>query len=302
MSDFADDYKFGDIIYGRFDVTIDYWKYLLNKRNDVLHEFITSEQQKKNCPKILKTFQLQPDTTYDTLEKIAKEHADNSQTHFLIGYFHKGFKEKDTPKENLESMKEADPNIPQRYNDQRHTYHQNLYNSRYSPFSCLKIDHHTAVAQIGSIGNYDEYLRRACKFGVTNIKSVMPTATIRFALDNIPMNSVIEKSEVVTPKGKVVPITTSELRTLFRTWLHSKSHVVFYKGKQSVPAPWDEKPEDWLNYAKHRYEKYFNLLKKTGQAPVVNFLLNSNDAIAIDKEANLLKVTYEKLANFSQHQ
>lgn len=272
MTQFTRDYVIGDIVYGRFDQTVTYWKTLLQDRDDVFQAFMKDELERPNGAAIVKANK--ECTSYSALNTSLqglKDHADNSQVaNILISNFHKGFKPDLGEKANMDAMKVPNATLPARYNNHRQEYHSQLYKSRYSPFGCLHISHDTGAAAVGPVGSYDKYLRRACKFGVLNIDLVHPGTKIRFVLDNIDMKDVLAKTQFQDASHPLkVPITTSELRALFRNWKTTRGHVIFYRNQDVVQAPWDAEPDVWHAYAEARYKKYEKLMHTVGKAHLV---------------------------------
>ena len=103
-------------------------------------------------------------------------------------------------------------------------------------------------------------VRRACKFGIEYISSLPGAARVHYVLDGIDMDEVVNKATRALWVGTVgVPITTSELRYLFRKWSRYKDtqRVIFYRDGMSTRAPWLEEPAKWLPYAHDRVEKYW---------------------------------------------
>ncbi|HEX6368899.1 MAG TPA: hypothetical protein VF006_08200 [Longimicrobium sp.] len=103
-------------------------------------------------------------------------------------------------------------------------------------------------------------IRRACKFGIEYITSLQGGAKIHYILDGIAMDEVVNKKARALWVGTVgVPITTSELRYLFRKWWRYKDtqRVIFYRDGMSTRAPWLEEPAKWLPYAHDRVEKHW---------------------------------------------
>ena len=261
MSDFTREYQLGDILYGRFDCTQLYWNTLLEERPDVFKQFMLEETARENCPKELLGF---TGRTFQELSQKMRTHARSGQTHAVISYFHKGFKPEQSPAENLQNMGKVDKQIPQRFSKDKERYHQALYKSHYSPFACVQIDKDTGVAGVSKVGTYEKYLRRASKFGAINVGGLL-NARVHFVLDQINMPDVLAKAQFPEKPGStrnMVPITTSELRALFRNWQLAYKHVLFYRAQSRVQAPWEEQPDAWTQYAKQRCAKYAEVLIK----------------------------------------
>lgn len=271
MSDFTRDYKPGDILYGRFDQTQAYWAALIEERKDIFELFMKEETARSNCPKELSSFK---GTTFKELSQKMQDHAKAGQTHAVISYFHKGFKLEVSPEDNLKGAATPSDQVPPRFNAQKADYHNALYKSHYSPFASVQINNDTGAAGVGTVGTYEKYLRRASKFGATQVGNTLG-ARVHFVLDEIDMKDVLDKAEFPEKPGavrKMVPITTSELRALFRNWGFACKHVTFYRKQTVHPPPWDEDPKGWTEYAKRRCEKYAQLLNKQGKkAKIVEF-------------------------------
>jgi hypothetical protein len=129
-------------------------------------------------------------------------------------------------------------------------------------------------------------IRRACKFGIEYV-STYRNAHVHYILDEIDMDVVVQKGEVAMWTGKVgVPITTSELRYLFRTWHIHKNNTKlhFYLNQNEVKAPWMAEPGRWVAYAQHRVDKYRERLEGTERYPLQQFdraILRADAASAI---------------------
>jgi hypothetical protein len=125
---------------------------------------------------------------------------------------------------------------------------------------------------------------RACKYGIDYVLT-RPVAEFRtidfvkmsgapklhYVLDEITSASVAEKKKFPLSAfaqydpgrgGKKIerpgtPITTSELRYLFRTWHTHKAHLgnrLFFYRDQNVTAPlWDQDPDPWIKYAQREW-------------------------------------------------
>jgi thiamine pyrophosphokinase len=101
-------------------------------------------------------------------------------------------------------------------------------------------------------------IRRACKFGI-EFAVTSHYKKVHYVLDAITMTDVLNKTTFPLYSGKDgVPITTSELRFLFRNWNRFKGtgRVVFYSGFNAVQPPWETGNFDgWAAYALHLIEK-----------------------------------------------
>ena len=113
---------------------------------------------------------------------------------------------------------------------------------------------HAALIQLAAV-------RRACKFGIEYI-SQRSDSVVHYILDEIIAKDVVDQTTYSNFLGKKgVPITTSELRFLFRNWYHLKyramnKRLYFYKDQKFVRAPWYGDPALWLPYALYRVEKF----------------------------------------------
>lgn len=102
-------------------------------------------------------------------------------------------------------------------------------------------------------------VRRACKFGIEYISTLPGPARVHYVLDGINLDEVVSQAVRDLWVGtQGVPITTSELRYVFRRWARYKDtqRVVFYRDGMSTRAPWIEEPAKWVPYARHRVEKH----------------------------------------------
>lgn len=106
-------------------------------------------------------------------------------------------------------------------------------------------------------------VRRACKFGIEYVTSMVGDAKVHYVLDRINLGEVVDKRPrllTTTTSSAGIPITTSELRYLFRTWhrFRGRDRVIFYHHGQSTQAPWERRPDLWVPYARQRVHKYRN--------------------------------------------
>jgi len=287
MSDFTKEYRPGDILYGRFDYTQGYWNALLEERQDVFELFMKEETARSNCPRELQTTGAR---TFKDLSTKMQAHAKSGQTHAVISYFHKGFDDKLPPDENLKIAAKENPQIPPRFNKTKGRYHEALYKSRYSPFACIQIDQTTGVAGVATVGTYEKYLRRASKFGALNVGAVLGVR-VHFVLDKIEMKDVLGKTVFPSTDKSytLIPITTSELRTLFRNWDSAAGHVLFYLDQKRVKAPWDTEPAGWIEYAKRRCAKYSELLVKQNKKDKIVPFDDLKDAGALNRAADAMR-------------
>lgn len=113
-------------------------------------------------------------------------------------------------------------------------------------------------------------IRRACKFGIEYVTQVN-NGTVHYVLDGINMTDVIGRLDRPRPGNiRGVPITTSELRYLFRNWhrlqaLHDTRKLIFWRNRAPALPPWESDPKSWLVYAQHRLEKNLVLLTSDKQ-------------------------------------
>jgi hypothetical protein len=104
-------------------------------------------------------------------------------------------------------------------------------------------------------------VRRACKFGIEYI-SRQREVIVHYILDGIKSEDVVNKTSYGVMGGtKGLPITTSEIRYMFRNWFDLKNQaierkIMFYNDQAEVRAPWYDAPTLWLPYAQHRVDKY----------------------------------------------
>lgn len=106
-------------------------------------------------------------------------------------------------------------------------------------------------------------IRRACKFGIEYVMEFKDGA-IHYVLDGITMADVVSKAEMPINMAAQtgVPITTSELRYIFRNWYWFKDKVdqynglIFWRGYNRTMPPWVNEPAPWIPYAAHRVNKY----------------------------------------------
>lgn len=123
---------------------------------------------------------------------------------------------------------------------------------------------------------------RACKFALDYFVThpshrffVESTATeasgepkVHYALDELTSRTVAGKQAFNTLiGGQGVPITTSELRYLFRNWhlfkkAHDKKRLVFYRNLDVAKPLWEDDPSEWIPYAKHRLSKFGSIPKE----------------------------------------
>lgn len=114
----------------------------------------------------------------------------------------------------------------------------------------------------GIIG--DLAIRRSCKFGIDYFV-IAKGAQLHYILDGMSVPDIVSKkmyTNEVTKKDKI-PICTSEVRYIFRTWnqLKDTGRLHFYKDFQQCLAPWESSTymntwEGWADYAIDRVEKH----------------------------------------------
>jgi hypothetical protein len=104
-------------------------------------------------------------------------------------------------------------------------------------------------------------IRRACKFGIEYIMAYK-SGTVHYVTDGITMTDVVGKTQMPIDMGTRtgVPITTSELRYIFRNWHWFRERLdkglVFWRSYAPTTAPWITDPKIWIPYARHRVDKY----------------------------------------------
>jgi hypothetical protein len=88
---------------------------------------------------------------------------------------------------------------------------------------------------------------------------------VHYVLDGIDIPSVVGKGTYGVMGGaNGVPITTTELRFMFRYWHRLKAaatnrKIIFYSEQKAVTAPWYQGANLWLPYAKHRINKILDV-------------------------------------------
>lgn len=148
-------------------------------------------------------------------------------------------------------------------------------------------------------------IRRACKFGIENVlNAASPDARIHFVLDLFSrvcgerMVQATYKLEIAARSRTAVPITTSEIRYVYRNWHRLKDRVVFYYGFASEVAPWEDDTRKaawvgsdgnpyvytfrnlWGLYGGSRSDKYTEMLEKAKHDRPVTYIKNK---VAVDK-------------------
>jgi hypothetical protein len=108
--------------------------------------------------------------------------------------------------------------------------------------------------------DYNEHMlaiRRACKFGVEYVVN-FTSGQVHFALDGVTDEQVVRK-EPISPGWMMpehYPITSTELRSIYRNWDKVKHRVIFYRNGGTVKPPWESNPGLWKEYKTHRENKY----------------------------------------------
>ena len=238
----------GDVLYGRTEA-----------RTDYLEAFMKSRQLKQ-------------------LEQRAGE----KFTIYRSGYYINDYNETIT-KGDL-----SIPSEPKLFSNSRALDHYRmlLQKSKYNPASVAKADWKAYAKgdntiQSDSLRTREEWtdlaqvlaVRKACKFGIEYISS-MRNAYVHYALDGISIAEVIGKADRNLWTGKQgVPITTSELRYLFREWGRYRKEVklIFYLLQNETNAPWVTSPDEWLPYAIARVDKYRGQLTNSNPGQLKNF-------------------------------
>lgn len=130
-------------------------------------------------------------------------------------------------------------------------------------------------------------VRRACKYGIEYIANVHQDGVLHYILDGIDMNNVIGKNRMLLWTGSQgVPITTSEIRFVFRHWHRFRNNrkFIFWRHFREVKAPWQTDPQAWLPYAQGRVEKYRARLQLGNHARLYGFdraVLKNQHSLAI---------------------
>ena len=101
-------------------------------------------------------------------------------------------------------------------------------------------------------------IRRACKFGIEDAVT-RRKCRVHYVLDGITIADVVSKKTFdLYSGGQGVPITTSELRFLFRRWnrFRNTTKVIFYRNFTECDPPWtSEELSGWATYAMHLMSK-----------------------------------------------
>ena len=110
-------------------------------------------------------------------------------------------------------------------------------------------------------------IRRACKFGVDYVVN-FTKGRVHFVLDGIEDLDVVSKKgiEIDPAFPDYSPITSTELRSIYRNWDKVKHRVLFYRHGVTVDPPWEAEPELWGIYREHRENKYEKEAVEASQA------------------------------------
>jgi hypothetical protein len=117
-------------------------------------------------------------------------------------------------------------------------------------------------------------IRRSCKYGIEYITTKSGGINVHYILDGITMSQVVNKQTLQLWTATVgVPITTSELRYIFRNWgrFKNRNTLHFYENDNTTQAPWLRQPDLWAAYANARVQKYRNHLNTKNGALVTSF-------------------------------
>lgn len=120
-------------------------------------------------------------------------------------------------------------------------------------------------------------IRSSCKFGIEYVVSHSPPGRkVHFVLDDINDHDIIVKTVFPGYQGQLAaPITTSELRSVYRRWQEYQNHVLFYRAGNCILPPWDTNPA-WDQYGMTRVNKYVTRLAKEKIAHPIAY--NTNQA------------------------
>ena len=115
----------------------------------------------------------------------------------------------------------------------------------------------------------NKMIRRSCKFGIENlILNTPPGALIHFLLAGLDPVAAANRVEY----DDKVPITFSEIRSVFRNWATYQARVKFYDDNYNLTPqpPWGQAPPEWRAYAIRRLKKIVEQarLAKLGTANV----------------------------------
>lgn len=107
-------------------------------------------------------------------------------------------------------------------------------------------------------------IRRSCKYGLLNLSQALgQSVTIHFILDGYDKHgwetvigkAMVKSKDMMRGSGMAVPVTTSEIRVLYRNWHTIKQRVIFYEKDAEVDPPWKQDTR-WMQYGMARYEKH----------------------------------------------
>ena len=135
---------------------------------------------------------------------------------------------------------------------------------RYPPNSIAKIPVNKLVGE-GRGGETalrrNKMIRSSCKFGIENLILNTPRGSfIHFLLGGLDPVAAANRVEY----DDKVPITFSEIRSVFRNWAAYQTRVKFYDGAflETNQAPWDTNPQEWRDYAIRRLDKIVKQAEK----------------------------------------
>lgn len=117
----------------------------------------------------------------------------------------------------------------------------------------------------------DEYkvnfmVRRGCKFLMYDI--INRGGFIHYALDGLDMSVVVSKASIYIGSRDKVPVCTSEIKELFRSWHYFKDKVFFYEKFKKVQPPWTKDPILWGGYLNKRLDRM--LIKNPEEKDFIN--------------------------------
>jgi hypothetical protein len=117
--------------------------------------------------------------------------------------------------------------------------------------------------------------RRACKFGIEYVLDHLPPGgLVHFILDGLGNELIkieseyppaVKRKKVYVQGGyqsRHVPITTSELLSVYRNWDRYRGSVLFYRNFACINPPWEQETDEvpsrttWRCYARARVDKY----------------------------------------------
>ena len=97
-------------------------------------------------------------------------------------------------------------------------------------------------------------IRASCKFGIENLIRNTPNGSlVHFLLGGLDPDAAAQRLAY----DDKVPITFSEIRSVFRNWTAYQARVKFYDGtyQETHNAPWVTHPLPWRDYAIRRLDK-----------------------------------------------